>query len=122
MSSAITTQQLTDLRNEFKTFLRQKKKQMGWSDSTADTHSSDAFFALNNNVRVDFWASLVNEESMLVVRDKIREFLDGKKGSEAAGVRANQYLSSLRYLKESWIKNIQRSQRTGAVKRSAISI
>jgi hypothetical protein len=63
-------------------------------------HYSDAFYAFNNPVGVDFWASLVSEESMLITRDKIRDFIESTKGPEHSKERANGYLTSLRYLKE----------------------
>ena len=97
MSATISNQQLDSLRNEFKSYLREKIT--NWK-----MHSSDAFYALNNMVGVDFWASLVSEESMLIARDKIRDFLESTKGpdysKEKAKERANGYLSSLRHLKE----------------------
>lgn len=70
-----------------------------WKDTTISTFWSDAFFALNNNVGVDFWASLINEESMLAARDKIRDYLASTKGSDRSDERANDYLDALRKLK-----------------------
>jgi MoxR-like ATPase len=97
MSANISIQQLNTLRDEFKLYLREKYTD--WSDSTVSTISSDAFFALNNNVGVDFWASLISEESLLIARDKIHNFLESTKGSERSEERANGYLSALRHLK-----------------------
>jgi len=69
VSSNYSKKQLKDLRNQFEAYLRKNNSQ--WSDITVSTHASDAFFALNNNVGVDFWTSLVSEESMLDAGDKI---------------------------------------------------
>ena len=48
---------------------------------------------------VDLWASLVSEESLLIARDKIRDYLASTKGSGRLNERADGYLSSLRHLK-----------------------
>jgi len=94
MNTTIGVEQLNNLRNEFKAYLREVNPQ--WNDTTISTINSDAFFALNNNVGVDFWASLINEESLLAIRDKIRDYLAGTKGSNE---RVSGYLSALRQLK-----------------------
>lgn len=97
MNVAIGIEELNKLKGEFKAYLRETNP--NWSDSSVSTVASDAFFALNNNVGVDFWASLIDEESMLAARDKIRDFLATDKGSERSDERADSYLSSLRQLK-----------------------
>lgn len=97
MTDSISVEQLNSLRNEFKTYLRENHPD--WSESTVSTIGSDAFFALNNNVGIDFWASLVSEESLLIARDKIRDYLAGTKGSGRSDERADGYLSALRHLK-----------------------
>jgi hypothetical protein len=97
MNANISVVQLNSLRSEFKTYLRDTHPD--WNDSTVSTIGSDAFFALNNNVGVDFWASLVSEESLLTARDKIRDYLESAKGSGRSYERADGYLSALRHLK-----------------------
>ena len=97
MNANISVVQLNSLRSEFKTYLRDTHPD--WNDSTVSTLGSDAFFALNNNVGVDFWASLVSEESLLAARDKIRDYLASAKGSGRSDERADGYLSALRHLK-----------------------
>ena len=97
MNAAIGVEQLNNLKDEFKTYLRETNPQ--WAERTISTIGSDAFFALNNNVGVDFWSSLVSEEALLVARDKIRDFLAGTKGAGNADERANGYLSALKQLK-----------------------
>lgn len=97
MNATISIQQLQNLRNEFRAYLRARHSD--WSDSTISTIGSDAFFGLNNNVGVDFWASLISENSMIVARDKIRDYLASTKGSNRSEERADGYLSALRHLK-----------------------
>jgi len=72
MSASISVIQLNNLRNEFKSHLRDTHPE--WTDSTLSTIGSDAFFALNNNVGVDFWSSLIDEESLISARNKIRDY------------------------------------------------
>lgn len=98
MTASISVVQLNNLRNEFKAYLRTAHPE--WTDSTVSTIGSDAFFALNNNVGVDFWSSLVDEESLFTARDKIRDYLEGSKSSGRADDRADGYLSALRHLKQ----------------------
>jgi len=97
MHATISVEQLSNLRNEFKTYLREANPH--WSEATVSTVGSDAFFALNNSVGVDFWAILVSEESLLAARDKVRDYLVGTKGSDRSNERADGYLSALRQLK-----------------------
>lgn len=98
MNANISVVQLNNLRSEYKAFLRATHSD--WSESTISTIGSDSFFALNNNVGVDFWASLVSEESLLTARDKIRDYLATTKASGNAEERADDYLSALRHLKQ----------------------
>jgi hypothetical protein len=97
MNAAIGVEELNSLRTEFKVYLHEINPD--WNDSSVSTVASDAFFALNNNVGVDFWASLIDEESMFAARDKIRDFLATAKGSDRSDERADGYLSALRQLK-----------------------
>ena len=87
MHATISVEQLSNLRNEFKTYLREANPH--WSEATVSTVGSDAFFALNNSVGVDFWAILVSEESLLAARDKVRDYLVGTKGSDRSNERAD---------------------------------
>ena len=97
MDATIGVEQLNNLKGEFKTYLREMNPQ--WSESTVSTVGSDAFFALNNNVGADFWASLISEEAMLSARDKISDYLASAKGADNSDERANGYLTALRQLK-----------------------
>ena len=98
MNANIPVVQLNNLRSEFKAHLRSTHPE--WNDNTVSTIGSDAFFALNNNVGVDFWASLVDEESLITARDKIRDYLENEKGSSRADERATGYISALRQFKQ----------------------
>ena len=95
--NAIGVEQLNNLKGEFKAYLHEANPH--WNVSTISTICSDAFYALNNNVGVDFWASLVGEETRLIVRDKIRDYLAGTKSASNAVERANGYLSALKQLR-----------------------
>lgn len=97
MSATIGVEQLNKLKGEFKVYLRETNP--NWDDATVSAISSDAFFALNNNVGVDFWAGLVSEEALLIVRDKIRDYLVSAKGAGNADERAEGYLAALKQLK-----------------------
>ena len=98
MSETISIQQINALKNEFKQYLR--ATHVEWSDNTILTTNSDAFFALNNNVGIDFWSSFEGEEAMKNLRNKIRDYLKTEKSSPNAEDRANGYLASFRHLKE----------------------
>lgn len=103
MSSTISKQQIDSLRNEFREHLRATHSD--WNESTVSTRMSDAFFGFNNSIGVDFWSSILNEESMLVARDKIRDYFANEKQYDNPDVRADYYLSSLRLFKEFLDKN-----------------
>mgnify|MGYP000929008409 CR=1 FL=1 len=97
MSDTIAKPQFDKLREEFKSYLREKNRD--WSDNTVSTAWSDAFYALNNNVGVDFWAALTSEERVLQVRDRIRDYLTATKASGNPETRADGYLTALRLFK-----------------------
>jgi hypothetical protein len=88
---------LYGLRDEFRNYIRQQHPE--WADSTADMHKSDAYFLKNNNIGISLTEALVNEEALLVARDKIRDYLRdvNKVGNPENG--ANGYLRTLRMFK-----------------------
>lgn len=94
MSATIGAERLSILRNEFRAYLRETNPD--WDDATISSAGSDAFFALNNSVGADFWASLADEEALLSTRDKIRDYLAGTKGLDRSDELADGYLSALR--------------------------
>lgn len=97
MNANVSIQQLKNLRKEFWDYLRTLHPE--WNENTISTRISDAFFAFNNNIGVDFWASLVSEESMIEAREKIRNHFAYEKKYENPEGRADYYFSSLRLLK-----------------------
>lgn len=97
MSETIAKPQFDKLREEFRSYLRDKNRD--WSDNTVSTVWSDAFYALNNNVGVDFWAALTSEEGVLQVRERIRDYLAATKASGNPETRAGGYLTALRQFK-----------------------
>ena len=100
MSDFIEVEELKRLKREFKKYLSDlRKENRDWNDNTVSTYASDAFFALNNNVGVDFWASLTSENALLTVRDKIRDFLKNSNEAANAEERADRYLAELKLLK-----------------------
>lgn len=98
MNSTISIQQLNQLRAEFRAFIRETH--MDWSDSTISTHASDAFYAFNNNIGVDFWSCFASNESLLAAKEKIREYIATEKQYDRADERATGYYSSMHLLKE----------------------
>jgi flagellar biosynthesis GTPase FlhF len=97
MESTITSQKVEELRKEFRSYLTETHPD--WSDKTVATNYSDAFFAYNNNVGIDFWSSFVSDETLNNARNQIREFLLSEKQSARADERADNYLISMKYLK-----------------------
>ena len=89
MVATFGADELSSLKSEFKAYLREANPK--WNDASVSTIVSDAFYALNNDVGIDFWGSLMSEESMLATRDKIENFLFVKKHSDKAYERANGY-------------------------------
>ena len=97
MNNNVSAKQLKDLRNEFAKYLLNKNPH--WSDSTVNTVYSDAFFALNNPVGIDFWSIFASEELLMLARDKIENFLTRNNRSGNLYLRANGYMSALRHIK-----------------------
>lgn len=60
MSSTISKQQIDFLRREFREYLYTIHSD--WNESTISTRMQDALFGFNNNIDVDFWSSLLNED------------------------------------------------------------
>jgi len=98
VSDSSTDEELRNLKGEFGTYLRAKNPD--WEDKTISTYVSDAFFALNNDVGLDFWASLTKKELPTEVRDRIRDYLRDSNAAEDAEERADEYLVAVKRLKE----------------------
>lgn len=97
MDSTISTLQLQNLRNEFGEYLRAKHPD--WQESTVSTVVLDAFFALRNDVGIDFWESLASEEGLSLAHVAIRDYFAGEERSGHAEERANGCASGMRELK-----------------------
>lgn len=97
MSSIIPKQELEQLRREYRTYLKQTHPD--WSESTVSLHSSDAFYAYNNNIGIDFWYCFTSEEALLNAKDKIKEYIASEKNPERAVERANGYYISMKHFK-----------------------
>ncbi len=97
MSDTISAEQVNRLRKEFREYLRQSHPE--WKDSTVSTVASDAFYALNNNVGVDFWESLESEDSLRIVSHAIRGYLERTADVTRARERVEGYLSALGHFK-----------------------
>ena len=69
MSNTISKQQLEQLRNEFKSWL--KEQNPDWETSTVSTYGSDAFYAYNNDVGIDFWSCFVSDEALQATREHL---------------------------------------------------
>ncbi len=97
MNATISLQELNTLRYQFREFLRVQHPE--WVDSTVSMYYSDAFFGLNNNIGVDFWSSLISDESLLVARDKIKDHFEAK-GYDGSDSRADGYLKAMKLFKD----------------------
>ncbi|WP_256243219.1 AAA family ATPase [Bacillus sp. V3B] len=113
----ITIQQIEQLRKEFRSYLAETHPT--WSNNTVSLHYSDAFFAYNNNVGIDFWTCFIDNTTLKNARDKIRDFLASEKHSDRAEERAEGYLASMKYLKtflDERHKNISKDWRGKAMR------
>ncbi|MGE4352572.1 MAG: hypothetical protein AB7D36_00615 [Oscillospiraceae bacterium] len=97
MGSTISAQQFIQLRNEFRKYLLDTRPD--WNESTVSTHYSDAFFAYNNNVGVDFWHCFTSEEALIGAKEKIENYLTSVRSARRSAEGANGYYRSMKYLK-----------------------
>jgi hypothetical protein len=97
MDEIIPIQQIEKLRREFRDYL--KDTHPDWSENTVSLHTSDSFYAFNNNIGLDFWSCFINDATLLEARDRISDFLSTEKQSDRADERANNYFSSMKYFK-----------------------
>ena len=95
MSSIIP--KLEQIRQEFRIYL--KETHPTWSESTISTRCSDAFYAYNNNIGIDFWSCFISDEALLIAREKIKEYIASEKSPDRAAERANDYYVSMKYFK-----------------------
>ena len=93
-----THEKIKEVRAEYKEWLI--KKHPDWSESTVNTHLSDAHYIWNNTVLPGFWKVFVSDESMAAAHESIREFLKNDTKSENYEVRAAAYFKELVMMKE----------------------
>lgn len=96
-SAMINDENLYGLRDEFRNYIRQQHPE--WADSTVDMHTSDAYFLINNAVGISLTEAVVNEETLLLARDKIRDYLRDVNNVGNPETGANGYLRTLRMFK-----------------------
>jgi len=93
-----TNNKVREIRAEFKEYLMSKHPD--WSESTVNTHVSDASFIWNNTVMPGFWKVFVDDESMERARLAILDFLKNETKSETYEERTRGYFRDLQRLKE----------------------
>ena len=98
MDETISIRQIEKLRREYKDYLSSINP--SWSEPTVATYASDSFYALNNNIGIDFWSCFIDDVSMLEARNKISDFLRQEKKSDHADERANNYQEAMKHLKK----------------------
>ena len=89
---------IREVRQEYKEYLT--KKHPDWSESTVNTHVSDASFIWNNTVIPGFWKVFVDDESMEAARIAIMDFLKNETKSETYEERTRGYFRDLKRMKE----------------------
>ena len=93
-----THDKIREIRAEFKEYLIEKNPE--WSESTINTHLSDAFFIWNNTVIPGFWKVFVSDESMNSAKESIKEFLKNETKSQNYEERTRGYFRDLNRLKD----------------------
>lgn len=86
------------VREEYKAYLNELHPE--WSNSTLNTHVSDAFYLANNDCVKSFWQYLVSDESMQEAKETILDYLLTEVMSENAEERTKGYYADLCMLKE----------------------
>lgn len=94
----ISKKQVEELRSEFKAYINENRPD--WSKSTREMHYSDAFYAFNNKIGLEFWSCFTSEEKMLEAHDRIYSYLADEKQSDRAKERADSYLTSMKLFKD----------------------
>jgi len=98
-----TGNKIREVRQEYKEYLIEKHPD--WSESTVNTHVSDASFIWNNTVIPGFWKVFVSDETMEMAREAIRNFLKNETKSEAYEERTKGYYNDPEKTKEAFIQN-----------------
>ena len=93
-----THDKIREIRAEYKDYLL--KMHPDWSESTLNTHLSDAYFIWNNTVIPGFWKIFESDESMEYARESILDFLKNDTKSERYEERTAAYFKELVMMKE----------------------
>ena len=93
-----TNDKIREIKSEYKQYLTEKLPE--WSESTVNTHVSDAYFIWNNTVLPGFWKVFVSDESMQAAKEGIRDYLKNDTKSDKYEERTNGYFRDLLRLKE----------------------
>lgn len=91
--TTIEKSQVDNIRELFKRYLHESNPT--WSESTVSTHWSDAFYAYNNDIGIDFFSCFVSDQSLLFAKEKIAQYLANRKGSNNAAMRADGYYNDM---------------------------
>jgi len=93
LPNLMSTEYLCSLKVEFRNYLKQQYPE--FSESTVDMHTSDAYFLNNNATGISIAEALVNEESLFIAREKIRDYLRNVCNVKNPEIGANDYLRAL---------------------------
>ena len=93
-----THDKLREIRKEYKSYLTEKYPE--WTESTVNTHVSDACFIWNNTVIPGFWKVFVSDESMRAAKESIKDYLKNETKTDKYEERTNGYFRDLLLLKE----------------------
>lgn len=94
----VSSQTISKLKRIYKEYLREENP--NWSRSSVNTHCSDAFYMVNNEITSNFWECLRDRQSMAESYNDILHFLKEEVNSDHAEIRARGYFSDLKRLKE----------------------
>lgn len=103
MNHLIADEQFEVLRDGFKAYLRMQYPK--WEESTVAQRASDAFFVYNNDLGINFWDAMANEEALLIAKEKIQNHFTHNKQYDKPANRADYYFSSIKLLKNFLDKN-----------------
>lgn len=88
---------VSKVRKEYREYLRGKHPD--WSDSTLNTHVSDAFYLYQNTIALSFWKCFEDDASMAAAKEDIRNYLTQEIMSDRAEERTAGYFRDLTMLK-----------------------
>lgn len=92
-----TGAKIREVKRLFKEYLTEQYPT--WSESSVNTHVSDAFYIWNNTIISGFWKVFVSDESMENAKESIADYLKNEKKSGTYEVRTKGYFNDLQRLK-----------------------